>query len=281
MFSRIRFAKRYLQYYFRSTNGKGHGIHSPFVFDFVNHVLRDNRDFYAFPHIEALRAALLKDHTKLEIEDMGTGSASLKAGPPSGVKDTNRTVAEIAMTSAVPARLGRLLFRTVHFFQPRTILELGTSLGLSTSYLAAGNWESKVITIEGSARIAEVAKRNFEKLGLNNIEPVIGNFDPNLALVLDQLKLLTGRDKIGLAFIDGNHAKDPVLKYFNMILPYMEESAVFILDDIHWSSGMEEAWTTIVQDPRVLLTVDLFFFGFVFLRKEFRVKQHFTIHYPN
>jgi predicted O-methyltransferase YrrM len=86
-------------------------------------------------------------------------------------------------------------------------------------------------------------------------------------------------DKIDLVFVDGNHRREPTLNYFNLLMPRMSSSSVLIFDDIHWSSEMEEAWETIRRDGRVLLTVDLFFVGFVFLRSAFKVKQDFVIRY--
>jgi predicted O-methyltransferase YrrM len=85
--------------------------------------------------------------------------------------------------------------------------------------------------------------------------------------------------RIDLAFIDGNHRKEPTLRYFETILPKTHEGSCIVFDDIHWSSEMEEAWELIRKDERVKLSIDLFFIGIVFFRTEFREKQHFSIRY--
>ena len=86
-------------------------------------------------------------------------------------------------------------------------------------------------------------------------------------------------EKINLAFIDGNHRKEPTLHYFSELLKKSTNDSIFIFDDIHWSSEMEEAWNLIQQHDSVTLTVDLFFIGLVFFSTDFKVKQHFTIRF--
>src|SRR5882757_7880774 len=101
MYSRLQLARKYIRYYITASNGKGHGVHSPFVFDFIKNVLNDGQDYPAFRRIEALRARLVKDGTMLEVEDMGAGS-TVAAG-------WQRRIGEIARHAAKPPRLGRLL----------------------------------------------------------------------------------------------------------------------------------------------------------------------------
>ncbi|HEY4062848.1 MAG TPA: class I SAM-dependent methyltransferase [Puia sp.] len=266
MHSRLRLAQKYLHYYRTASNGRGHGIHSPFVFDFVVRVLNADGLFPEYASIERLRRRLKQDNTLLEIEDMGAGSAM-------GAAIRNRRIADIARQAAKPPKWGQLLLRIARHYQPATILELGTSLGLSTAYLAMGAPGARVHTIEGAPAIADIAAQNFRSLGLENIYASTGNFDEVLAPLLQR----TG--PVDLAFIDGNHRRDPTLYYFNMLVEHGSPSSVLIFDDIHWSVEMEEAWAAIREDPRVYLTIDLFFIGLVFRREEFKVKQDFTIRY--
>jgi len=277
MYSRLQLAQKYLQYYLTASNGKGHGIHSPFVFDFVRRVLNDAGDYPEYVLIGNLRRQLKKDRTRLEIEDMGAGSA-LNA-------TRQRSIGDLAKHAAKPAKLGQLLFRIARYYRPGTILELGTSLGLSTAYLAGGGAPAKgrrtedavgggrVFTIEGAPAVAAVAERNFRSLGLGNIDLTVGNFD-------DVLEGTLGRaGVVDLAFVDGNHRLEPTLRYFNSLMRRTSPSSVLIFDDIHWSPEMEAAWESIKQDSRVYLTIDLFFIGLVFFRDEFKVKQDFIIRF--
>ncbi|HEX9513414.1 MAG TPA: class I SAM-dependent methyltransferase [Puia sp.] len=265
MYSHLQLARKYVQYYLTASNGKGHGIHSPFVFDFVRGVLNDVGHYPEYVLIENLRRQLEKDRTTLQIEDMGAGSA-LKA-------TRERSISDIARQAAKPKKLGQLLFRIARYYRSETILELGTSLGLSTAYLAAAATGSRVFTIEGAPEVAVVAERNFRSLGLGNIDLTIGNFDAVLEGVLN------GAGRIDLAFIDGNHRLEPTLRYFDTLYGRLSPSSILIFDDIHWSREMEEAWESIKGDSRVYLTVDLFFIGLVFFRDTFKVKQDFVIRF--
>jgi predicted O-methyltransferase YrrM len=159
------------------------------------------------------------------------------------------------------------------YYRPAVVVELGTSLGLSAAYLATGNPNAKVWTIEGSTALAERAAGNLSGLGLDRVEVVRGNFDVVLAPLLDK----TG--PVELAFVDGNHRYEPTLAYFYLFLGHLGRPAMLVFDDIHWSAEMEQAWAQIKADPRVMMTIDLFFLGLVVMRDEFKVKQDFTIRF--
>ena len=261
----LKIARKYFHYYLTAANGKGHGIHSPFVYEFVREVLNGTPDKTGHAAVEALRRQLQTDGRMLLIEDLGAGSAS-GAG-------RERSVGEITKRAAKPEKLGQLLHRMARFYGPKTIVELGTSMGLSTAYLSLGAPGSKVFTIEGSDAIAGVAEENFRRLGLDHIELYRGNFDDVLE------KVLTRTGLVDMAFVDGNHRLEPTMRYFNMLLERSAANSVLIFDDIHWSTEMEAAWDRIKADPRVYLTVDLFFLGLVFRREEFKVKQDFVIRF--
>ena len=368
-YSPFQLAQKYIRYYLTAANGKGHGIHSPFVFDLIKNVLNDSRVFPEYAAIERLRSRLESDPAILQIEDMGAGSALGGASK----KILSRSVADIARRMAKPKKLGQLLFRLARYYRPERVLELGTSLGLSTAYLAAGagNVEAtaemrgeagmqlggtaeektagmtteagmrsgelvertaareaaeagmqlggtaeentvrviaqdgtqpgggteekaagmttdarmqlgpmkeakeaaRVFTIEGAPEVGAVAKNNFRALGLENIDLTIGNFDRVLDATLDRV------GRVDLAFIDGNHRLEPTLRYFNALYGQLSPSSMLIFDDIHWSREMEAAWESIKKDPRVTLSVDLFFIGLVFFRDNFKVKQDFVIRF--
>lgn len=265
MYSPFQLGVRYLKYYLTASNGKGHGMHSPFVFDFITKVLNDDRQFYAYTTIENTRQLMLLEEKELVIEDFGAGSRVKK--------ENTRKVRDIARSSLKPKKFGQLLFRIVDRYSPVTILELGTSLGITTAYLASAKEGGTVITMEGAKAVAAVAKQNFSRLKLANVEIVEGNFDETLPPLVKK----TG--SVDLAFIDGNHRLEPAVRYFKELLPAMHEYSILIFDDIHWSKEMEQAWEAIKEDPAVTLSIDLFFIGLIFFRKEQKVKQHFTIRF--
>lgn len=265
MFSKFQLAKKYIHYYLTASNGRGHGVHSPFIFDFVKNILRDKNQYSCYAAIELQREQLLNSNELIEVEDFGAGSAVMKSN--------KRIIKNIAASSLKPKKFAQLLFRIVQYYQPATIIELGTSLGITTCYLAKGNEAGKVFTCEGSATIAAIAQKNFEQSQLNNIKLTLGDFAKTFQLLLDK----TG--KVDLAFVDGNHRKQPTLDYFTKLLNHSTTSTILIFDDIHWSEEMEAAWSVIQQHPTVTLTIDLFFIGLVFINPNFKEKQHFSIRF--
>ena len=258
----LSFLIRYIRYWLSAKTA--HGIHSPFVFTLYNDVINKKGSYYSFDKIEQLRKKLLLSQKEIDVTDLGAG------------KSGKRTIAEIAGRSAKSRKYCELLFRLAYHFsarggKPLTILELGTSLGISTAYLASASPNSKVITIEGCPNTAAEAKKNFDALGLKNIESVVGNFDVKLAAVIGHQA-----SALDLIFIDGNHRKIPTLNYFSQCLSHSNNNSVFIFDDIHWSDEMEEAWEEIKKHPKVTVTIDLFFLGLLFFRKE-QAKEDFIL----
>ncbi|GHA57773.1 O-methyltransferase [Pontibacter akesuensis] len=243
---------------------KLHGVHSPFVFDLFHNVLHHTGHFPAYNHVEALRDALLQDERELQVTDFGAGSKISK--------HKTRKVKDIARTSAKPAKYGQLLFRLVNHFQPQIIFELGTSLGLTTSYLAEARKKGHIYSFEGCPNITRAAQKNFQQLGLQNIQVIEGNLDETLQ---QQLKQVTQLD---FAFLDGNHRYEPTISYFESCLTKSHEQTVLVLDDIYWSAEMKQAWQEIKRHPQVQQTIDLYFVGLVFFRKQ-QPKENFTLYF--
>ncbi|MEO6894937.1 MAG: class I SAM-dependent methyltransferase [Ginsengibacter sp.] len=265
MYSSFQLAKKYFYYFFHSYNGKGHGVHSPFVFDFIIHVLNDKKKYDCYSQIENLRKQLLADNNWIEVEDFGAGSAKFPF--------KKRKIKEIAASSLKKKKYAQLLFRIAQYYKAKTIVELGTSFGISTSYLASANPLSNVYTFEGASNIAAIAQQNFKKEGLANIELIQGDFANTLPVNEEKTGI------IDLLFVDGNHRKNATIDYFKLFLKKSSKNSIFIFDDIHWSEEMEEAWEIIKAHPSVTLSIDLFFIGLIFFSEDFRVKQDFPIRF--
>ena len=250
---------RYWQYYFRADTI--FNVHSPFVYDFITNVLDTRKQYYAFNALEHERRMLLANHSPVRIEDHGAGSRK---------KDEAPTVSSIAKKVVSPPAKCRTLFNLVNYFRPPTILELGTSLGLSALYMSKANQASQLYTIEGATEIYRLAKLLFEKNHATNIHVYKGTFDDQLPGLLNILKV------VDLAYIDGHHNYAATITNFNTILPYTHKSSIIVLDDIYWSAEMTRAWNEIKAMPQVAMTIDTFDFGFVFFNSEME-KQHFTL----
>lgn len=249
-------------------------MHSPFVFDFVLNVLNNKSGYRVPKEIEILRKQLLSDDRLIEVNDLGAGSRSQPG--------RERSVKNIARSATKPERLAAILYRTVRHYQPLLIIELGTSLGITTSCFSKANENALIHTIEGSAEIAAIANENFKNLQCSNIHLHTGNFDEQLPIILSNVSdgsTSDGDKHSFLGFIDGNHQYEPTMRYFNWFLEKINENSILIFDDIHWSREMEHSWEKIKAHPEVMYTIDIFYLGFVFFRKDFRVKQNFSIRY--
>ena len=242
--------KSFLKYRFKSRHRKGFGIHSPFVFHLLNYVIFEKNPFYAYTQIEKVRKSLLKDGTIVELTDFGTGNKS------------ESSVANIATKSLESAKFGQLLFRLVNFFQPQNILELGTSLGVSTMYLAKPSSTAKVVTMEGSRSLCDIAERNFKNADVDNVEVVCGNIDKNLKDVIDKFP------QLDFVYFDANHTREATLRYFEICLQKTHKETVFVFDDIHYSAEMDSAWNEIKKRDNVRLSIDLYHFGLVFFNTD-------------
>ncbi len=256
----LRFAK---DFFLHRLNAKTrHGIHSPFVYRLVGTVIYDKNTKKVYTEVEAIRKKLLANDQTITIIDLGAGSHVNN--------NRQKKISDIAAHALKPPKLAQLLYRIAADLQPKNIIELGTCLGVTTIYLQKAAPDAKVYTLEGSPETAAVAKNEFSKAGLNNIDLVTGNFDDTLPTIINSL------DKVDLMFVDGNHQKDATLKYFEWCLPKVHENTLLIFDDIYWSEGMKEAWAQIKAHPQVTVTVDLFWIGLVYFRKG-QVKEDFKI----
>lgn len=263
MYTTFQLACKYIRYYVTAGSGRGHGIHSPFVFQFIQQVLNGKRVHPEFQSIEQLRKVYRNNSEVISVEDFGAGSRVLQS--------KSRKVSDIARSSLKPQRYAALFYRMIEYYHPQHIVELGTSLGITTSYLALTG--KPVFTLEGAPAIANWAQHTFDTLQLKNVRLIQGDFNQRLPELLKKL------DTVDWVYIDGNHRKKPTLDYFHQLLERIHDNSILIFDDIHWSKEMEQAWEEIYKHPAVTSSIDLFFIGIVFFRKEFLMKQHYTIRY--
>lgn len=241
-------------------------MHSPFVYQLAIEVVFDKREYYAFSDIEYVKSQLLQNEHIIDVKDYGAGSKE--------AKDSNRRkISEITKNAATPEKVGQLLFRLITYFQPKTMLELGTSLGIGTLYHALALPKSKVYTIEGCPNTAKIARQTFDLMELKNIYSRVGTFEEKLPTTLAEI------GQLDYIFFDGNHRKEPTLQYFKRCLPYIHKDTIMVFDDINWSTEMQEAWTKIKAHPKVTLTIDLFRLGIVFFREEQANKEHFELYF--
>lgn len=253
--------KEYIKYLLKAKDA--YALHSPFVFELYTKIIHAaSKDTTSIKAIEQIRAKFLKSHQLIDLNDLGAGSKSATA--------SKRSLKKIAKNSLKKPHLANLLYRLIAFFQPSTIVELGTSVGITTAYLAIHNLESKIYTFEGDKNLLQIAQENFKDLKLKNITAILGNIDQTLPATISSI------EKLDFAFFDANHRYQPTINYFEICLTKAHEFSIFIFDDIYWSKDMKKAWETIKNYPQVTLSIDLFWLGLIFFRKKQPI-QHFIL----
>jgi len=252
--------KSYLLFLWNSKNQ--HGVHSPFIFNMVTKCFYDKQIYPEYSFIKKFRNSLLENKNFIEVTDFGAGSRVFTSN--------KRQISQIAKTAGISTKRAQLLFRITNYFQPTTILEIGTSLGLATSALSFGNKNSKIITLEGCPNTIEQCQFQLQKFNINNVTCINTEFSSFLQSENLKSKIYS------LIYFDGNHSKKATLEYFELLLATITNETVWIFDDIHWSKDMEETWEIIKNHPKVTVTIDIFQWGIVFFRAE-QEKEHFVI----
>ena len=263
----------FIKHFFSSWNTTGEGIHSPYLFELVRFILRDRNAYYCFTDIERRREFLKACEDELDVVDFG--SRGSKEG-----KHIRRKVSDIAKHHLERPEVGQLLFRLVnwvgeHEKRPLEIVELGTSLGITTAYLASADSRNAVQTYEGSGEVLKVAQGVWRTLKLENIRWIEGNIDQTL-LNVDHSLLSNAPARVDIAYVDANHTYEATMRYADFFLERLNQKGVLAIDDIHYSEEMERAWREMKADPRVTTTMDLYHLGLVFVDPHY-LKRHYKI----
>ena len=288
----------YLKHQLTARNTGGHGVHSPYLFEWVRLVMRDENNYYAWEKIEKVRERMLGDTREVEFVDYGAGIGSRESenenresgvGSPKtrvGNREARdrRKVSDIAKRSLAKKKYAQMLARLVNWLGDwrlaigdgqlaigdgqlaigdgrLIVVELGTSLGVTTAYMAAMDKRNKVITYEGCPAVAEIAKENWKALGIKNIDCRVGEITADM---LDR-----DLERVDVAFIDANHTYAGTRAYFNVLAEKVHPKSVVVVDDIHYNKEMEKAWHEICEDERVTSTMDLYQMGLVFFDKDY------------
>ena len=271
-------------------NTGGHGVHSPSLFEWVRMVMDDKNSFYAWEQIEEVRSRMLADDRVVAFVDYGSGGLQNKGDvgrhqrclQDASLQDRckSRKVRDIAKGSLAKKKYAQMLARLVNWletppklpFKGRNsgegliIVELGTSLGVTTAYMAAVDSRNKVVTYEGCSAVAKIAQANWKALGLKNIECRVGEIDVE--------KLDKELERVDVAFIDANHTYAGTRAYFNMLVTKMHAKSVLVVDDIHYNEEMGKVWEEICADERVTSTMDLYQMGLVFFDRNYWKKHY-------
>jgi len=239
-----------------------HSIHSPFFFDFYNKVIRGDTDTI-FGEIETTRAHLLKDRTLVKVKDLGASSPHFSSG--------DREIGRVAATSLSEEKYCLLFYRIARYAQAKSMVELGTSMGITSLYLSQATG-TKLTTFEGNESMINIALTNFEYFNRKNIVLIDGNIDQTLP------DYLQNPARIDFALLDANHRYEPTIRYFNWLAKRMADHGVMVIDDIYYSEEMGRAWNELKKHDLVYGSIDLFRCGILFFDLALN-KQHFIWKY--
>lgn len=237
-------------------------LHSPFAYEIAKEVLEDHRWYYVFSEAETLRERWKRDGRSIRAAALGAGSRTLGSG--------ERKISGLAGRVATPPLFCRWLFRLAKHARPDTILEMGTSLGISGSYLSAAASRARMISLEGCEETADLARMSFREMG-SSAEVWTGAFDDLLPEALEKL------GKLDFLYLDGDHSLEGTLRYLERCREKTHPKTVWVIGDIHWSDEMEKAWRAIQAFPEVRMTIDLYGMGVVFFRQEILNPAHYVL----
>ena len=239
-----------------------HGIHSPFVYDLITKCFYLKDKFSEYELINAYRNNLLNKNEEIKIEDFGAGSTVFKSN--------QRKISDLAKIAGASKSESELLFRISKYFNPNNVLELGTSLAISSYTFNLALSKAKITTVEGSKSIFDWNSKNAINYGFGNTEFIHSIFD-------NYLENQSKDNVFDFIYVDGNHTYEATKKYFEILKKHTHKDSLIIFDDIHWSEGMDKAWNEIIADKEVTLSIDTFHFGMIFFRTEQYNKEHFVI----
>jgi predicted O-methyltransferase YrrM len=241
-----------------------HSLHSPFVFDFYTKVAKGKNSISEDSSLKQIRTKLRSDHRVIGVEDLGAGSTRLKK--------STRKISDIAAMSLTPEKFSNLYNRIIKYYRCRNVVELGTSLGINSLYLAYAHGKCNVTTFEGSPSVATIAKEIFQSAQPKNIKLIEGNIDETLPV------FIRSSEAIDFAFMDANHRFEPTLRYFELLIKKIDRNSIIVVDDIHYSEEMNSAWRDIQTHEQVFCTLDLYRCGIVFFNPALN-KQTFVLQF--
>lgn len=236
-------------------------VQSSFVNEFLKIILIKKFPYQISNPIEEYRCQLHRNKTLVDEILPGAGNRKTK---------NIKSISSLAKSSCKPKSQAVILANISQFLESKNILELGTSFGISTSYIAASNPKSTILSIDASDIVSQFSQSHFQKNGYSNVHFRKGFFDEEIE------KLNTPTNGWDIVFIDGNHTYNATIKYFNFFKNKLSEKGILVFDDIYWSEEMKKAWKEISSHSETSLCIDMFVMGIVWISKDFK-KENFRI----
>jgi predicted O-methyltransferase YrrM len=211
----------------------------------------DRHDRTVWKAIERRRRDLLKRRETVQVTDYGAGDRNKLQTEDEQRLGVVRNISmqHLVSTSSDPVWC-RVLFSMTRIHRPSAVLELGTCVGISGSYIAAAlrmNNRGHLWTLEGSPVSAKLANETFRDLDLQDFASVcIGPFSETFEPCLQSVR------SFDLAFIDGHHDGKATINYFKRLKRKLQPGSIIAFDDVDYSASMEDAWQHVTNDAGVV-----------------------------
>jgi len=244
MMSILLLLKRKLVWLKRIRHRKGYGVHSPFAFNLITQVIYETSPYYAYRRLREIRNDLLSRRKALAI--------------------TERHISN--------QRVDELLFRLVNYVSPCTIIEIGTSHGLTTLYLSSAKKQVRCITVDKEQPENTIAQKLFEKTGAN-IEFHVDSSFLCLGEILKSVSLAGF-----ILFTVNRNSLSTIRLLFEQCLNSTDCNSLIVIKGIHSCGRTARWWNEVISDNRTGVTFDLYDVGFVFFDKT-KIKQHYIVNF--
>lgn len=245
----------YLRYRWKA--GNAYSIHSPFVYDFYNQVLK--RKYPSLENEKEIKARYLQNNSPIQFED------------PKTKKVFKTTVKALSQKTWSGRSFSYFLIKLCEWLSVSTLLETGTALGLNISMVSQARGMKQAVSIEGSEILVEQASALCLHPPNVELKIVQGNIYEVFAETLKAFKP-------EIVFLDADHRSEAIQFYLEEIEKHSGNVKAIVIHDIYWSRDMKNVWMEIIKDHRFLLTIDCFHAGIIFFSEQME-KQHFILKY--
>ncbi|MDR1224775.1 MAG: class I SAM-dependent methyltransferase [Tannerella sp.] len=225
-------------FYERIRHFRGHGIHSPFVYNLITKVIEERCRYYSLDAIVLIERQLLFNEGKL------------------------------VKRKAIRPKQGALLFRLANYFHPRNIIQIGATTGLSTLYLTSYATGINCISLENMPEYLPIAGRTYEKAAKTPVDVREGDYKQTLPQALQEMK------QTDLVFFNLRHEQTDELWLFHKCMEYIHDDTFFVFGDIKKSHQAREQWKQVCAHPGVTVAIDLSSTGIVFFNKKLHKRTY-------
>lgn len=226
-------AKRWLK------SRHGHGVHSPFVYSFINDVIEESNLFYGYKDIA--------DKIKLR-----------------------RTNNSVSPNHSLKKNL--FIFRISHYFNIKKTIAVGCDTATLVFYMQGGKSTTQ------STLIVSPGKKANEAIALTHEEPNIRIIEASTEEVFTQFRRESGKapNEPGLVYIDKSISTSAKQNILNECLNFLNEQTLIVVDGILSSKETRDFWKNVLKRNESFVCIDLIDVGIVIINAKLN-KQHYKL----